>query len=360
VDYRIFGFDAADGGIFARYERARIKAVVSGQVGAWIRQSQASGLGAYICSGAFGCSDSRHFCRSIRGEALSWFNSGCPNSEFLRQKNLADIARLAAIPGIRGIIIDGARFASPASGTGIDAFFTGFCDICQQKMTDLGFDAAAIRDSARAFHDCLRSDQSFQPARHLRYLRDWLEFRRICITDHFLNVRRTLLAADRQLEFGAYIFTPLLCRLVGQDYGDLAHICDFLSPMIYRHYREEQGPACLDHELRTIAAWFEDKPPAARQVIIETFQELAGVDFSAFGSPARLRAEGVPPELVGRETARACDLARGTPVIPIILLEDDRLADSLAACRQAPIGMIDLFLYEKTAFGRAWPLLQND
>ena len=90
----------------------------------------AQGLQVLLCGGAFpaaGFAGEDHLALDIRGRRRVWFYSCCPNHGPTRQANLAMYRELAATPGIGGLVIDGARFASPASSFQPEAFFTCFC-----------------------------------------------------------------------------------------------------------------------------------------------------------------------------------------------------------------------------------------
>jgi hypothetical protein len=358
MDFRIYLGNEMTPDFYTKCAGSGIKAVVSGQDTECIKKCRENGLDYYICSGAFGCSDSRYFCRDVHDRAVPWFGSGCPNHPALIEKNLSDIRMLAGIEGIRGIIIDGARFASLASAEGIFSFFTCFCQDCLRKMDKWGIDAAAVKNSVLALYDLVMCGKSFNLERQVPYLMDWLTFRRLCVSAHFVNIRQAIQDIDPHVELGAYIFTPMLSRLVGQDYSDLASVCDFLSPMIYRYYPHEPGPACLDHEIGMIAS-FIDHQPAAAATIIELFKTLTGTDFSRFGSSAVLKEKGVEQKHIVHEAVQACELAGDAKISPIILLDDVFLADTLTGCSKAPVKRIDFFRYEPNAFERALPLLQT-
>lgn len=350
MKYRIYGFDANRVDFFERYTKVGISEMVSGKDEERISKSNSNGVGYYICTGAFGCPDEAYWSKDVEGTPKKWFGSGCPNSEYIRKKNLDSIRELAKTPGIKGIIIDGARFASLASSEGFDAFFTCFCDNCMAKMKKLGFDADKIKEAVTCFRSLCLEGKLFDKEKYMPYLEDWIKFRRICTTEHFKNVRDVIKGENPDLIFGAYIFTPAINRLVGQVYEDLKDICDELSPMIYRHYKKENGPACIDHEIRAILDVADGKSPEAKKMILEVFGALGKNDYEKYGTSEQIKANGVKAEVIGEETEHACQMSCDTPVVPIILLDDVLMEDTLNGCFKAPIEKIDFFLYEEKAF----------
>lgn len=350
MKYRMYGFDANRTDFFDRYVKAGISEMVSGNNEKAISGSNEKGIDYYICTGAFGCSNEENFAKDVNGTPKKWFGSGCPNNESIRKNNLESIRALAKVPGIKGIIIDGARFASVASGEGFDAFFTCFCDNCMAKMKKLGFDADKIKEAVTLFRSLCLEGKTFDKDKYMPYLEDWMKFRRICTTEHFKNVRDVIKGENPDLLFGAYIFTPAINTLVGQIYEDLKDICDELSPMIYRHYKKDSGPACIDHEIRAIVDTANGKSPEAQKMIYDIFGALGKTDYTKYGTSEQLKNEGVKAEVIGEETAIACERSGNTPVAPIILLDDVLMEDTLKGCFKAPIEKIDFFLYEEKAF----------
>jgi hypothetical protein len=66
----------------------------------------------------------------------------------------------------------------------------------------------------------------------------------------------------------------------------------------------------------------------------------------------------LPPETVGAETKKAADRSCGRRVIPIILLDDDRLERSLGQISNL-VDEIDFYVYDKTVFDKAIAVLKK-
>lgn len=297
-----------------------------------------NGLDYYAVEGAFHVdSDApENLCVDIEGNRVKWFGSACPNSPAAINKCLSEARRIAGIKNLTGIIVDGARFASPA---GANSFFTCLCRRCKAKMAKAGFDPERIERSLSALHD--RSQ--FDSAAHRQGIEDWLAFRRLTIT-RFL---RAYVAAIREvnpaLKVGIYIFTPSIAPLVGQSYADLSEVFDFLSPMIYRHYDAPEGPACLDHELIALM-------DARYKPIQDMYAEITGLSFEALPSVDEILKSGLPVAYLEEEVRRAKALSRpDTEIIPIIMLKDSALNECIEACLRHGIKTVDFFLYDRQA-----------
>src|SRR5690606_25988695 len=96
-------------------------------------------------------------CLAITGERKPWFHSNCPSQPEVQERHLEKVTELARIPGIKGVFVDGARFASPASG--IDACFTCFCDRCRTRAEGFGLDFERMRRDVAALYDGLHQAQ---------------------------------------------------------------------------------------------------------------------------------------------------------------------------------------------------------
>jgi len=117
-----------------------------------IEAVNSAGMESWLCGGAFGlgslAADDGVKAVDVAGETRVWFGSGCPNNPGLRKQNLGAYDKMAATPGVKGILVDGCRFASPASG--LDAFLTCFCDACRAKADELGLDFDAMKRDVAA------------------------------------------------------------------------------------------------------------------------------------------------------------------------------------------------------------------
>jgi hypothetical protein len=310
-----------------------------------------AGLEPWQCGGAFGLggfseSDEHRAC-NVLGRRRVWFGSGCPNHPDLRDQNLKSYEGLAATDGIAGILVDGCRFASPASG--LDAFATCFCDICREKATRLGFQFDRMLRDVRAFAGALKSDRIHGRAgRPTIWLKtpiglaewlvehpgvlEWLRFRRVCTTEHFRNIGEIVHGAG--LLLGAYVFTPSLAPLVGQSYVDLGEFVDVFAPMIYRNYPNRPGEACLNWELTIVPEELDVIGTPAEGQAMELVLSWTGLaDLVRTRSVEEVRRE-LPPDAVGRETAAARRLlGPDTELVPIIHIEDTEMVRTVDLVR---------------------------
>lgn len=321
-----------------------------------------AGMTSWLCGGAFGLGkhkDDDHKARDILGRPRVWFSSGCPNHPELREGNLESYRKMSATPGIKGILVDGCRFASPASG--LNPFFTCFCPRCQKKAGELGFDFQRMKRDVAAFYKLLTggaeagakraSVWSSSPVGVLEWLTrrpgvlDWLGFRRACTTEHFKAVGEVIHGA--KLRMGVYIFTPSVAPVVGQSYVDLRELVDVFAPMIYRNYPKRPGPACLNWELTVLPEelGFAGKPeeqPAMELIL--SWTGLAGVV-----SDRTIKAvqAALPPEAVGHETAMARELLGGEKDLsPIIYVDDPLMGKTVDLVRRGGGSGVNFFKFE--------------
>ena len=113
------------------------------------------GMESWLCGGAFRIqsSEADYLAVSITGEPREWFRSGCPNEPAIRARNIEQYRALAATEAVAGVLVDGCRFASPASG--LDAFLTCFCPRCEKRAADTGFDSEAMRRDVMALREAI-------------------------------------------------------------------------------------------------------------------------------------------------------------------------------------------------------------
>lgn len=349
MQYWMFGAGSDIPTSLALLKDLGIEAVV-GNDPALIEEAGRLGLKVYMCSGAYGASapydSAEYLARDINGEAQLWFGSTCPNQPKVRRHNLTQIVDMARTDGIQGVFIDGARFASPASSSAADAFYTCFCPLCEEKAKKLGFNFARMREAVRVLYDNTPAQGLSLILDHLAGLADWLAFRRACTSEHLQNFARTVKEVNPALETGIFIFTPSLAPLVGQHYGDLRGHMDIFSPMIYRHQHAEQGPACLNFELSVLADELSKRVlPFAR--VRSLLHALTGLDMAGFDDPVSICETGFAPSAVASETRKARQLIGDAGrLIPIIQLADDSLEESMQQAASGGADGINFFVYQ--------------
>lgn len=331
----IFGMDARNPAVCAKLLRQRgYHAVVCGNfTPEAIDALQAEGLELYLCFGAYNISGSGSMAQDPFGVSRGWFSSGCPNDLANAQRHLdAVMEKAERLPGLRGILVDGARFASFASKEGVESFFTCFCPRCMQTMTDMGLDAEAIRSAVG------RLMNSRTPcASDAAHIRSWLAFREKTVQDYMDAFAARVHALRSNLIAGAFIFTPSLGLFVGQTMAACRSL-DVVSHMIYRHYPHEVGVACLGHEWSALAAGFGENTSALLQ--------MTNAPFSTQRTSADLIQNGFPPEWVGMEVAQTVkEMYPNQQLWPIIQIEDEQVQTAAAHARQNGANAVGVFMW---------------
>ncbi len=334
----LFGFDAERPERCARMLKRRgVDAVVVGDADERARAALAeNGLELVLCFGAHGLGDDfdrpEHLAECASGRAARWFHSGCPNDGALSEARLSEVlARASRMLEARGILVDGARFASFASAEGPEGFFSCFCPRCMRKMEALGMDAARVRSAV----DRLSAERRIADEAAIA---DWFRFRAACVGEFMARFAERVHALPGRPLAGAFVFAPSLAGFVGQTPAACGAL-DVVSPMLYRAYPHADGPACLGHEWAAARAMF-DLPALAR------LTELAGGAWTPGEAPEALLARGFAPEHVGWETAAArAGVRGGQRLLPILQMEDDQLADSAAAALRMGADGFGCFMY---------------
>ena len=321
----LFGIDAKQPDACARTFKERgIQAVVASPTPVVAEACARHGLDLYACVGALSIAGKTDVkpCLDVYGQPRVWFGSGCPNDPALLEARLEQAERIANTPGLAGIFLDGARFASPASFEGLEAFYTCFCPNCVERAETIGMDLSRMAEAVRRF---AAGEDDLPPA-------DWLTFRSRCTGRVMARFRETILSVNPGLKLGAFVFAASLGGLVGQTEEACAGF-DILAPMLYRCYPDKFGTACLNHEYAALLRLL--KPGAAQARV----RAITGVDVSADVLEA-----GFPPEHVVEETRRH-RASTSALLAPILQLEDERLAESMEAVRRAGADGVGFFAY---------------
>ncbi len=349
--YIMHGMDAERPDACAADLHARgFSAVVCGAYTEEMAQAaEKHGLDTYLCYGAHGFGTEfdapAHLAQDVDGSVRKWFSSGCPNDPEIAEARLEEVFQASALPGLRGVLVDGARFASPASSDNADALWTCFCPRCTAKMAEYGFDPEALRQAvlaAKRFCETGTGDI----AEVLAGLSDWRAFRARCVSAYMRRFAAGLKAVRSDLEAGAYVFTASLCRLVGQT-AEAVQDLDLIAPMQYRRYTEPEGPACLNHEWAALLRLFTARSGLTMDAAKRAFAAWTALPVPG-DAPDDVRETGFPPAALEHETAA---FRRALPACktlePIILLDDDRLAESIEAVRRGGADGCNFFLYDR-------------
>jgi hypothetical protein len=314
------------------------------------------GFNTYACTGTFSRSkdfqDEGYLAVDVEGTPREWFGSTCPNEKAVRRANLSTIEGILSDTEAEGLMLDGCRFASPASGLG--AFFTCFCHRCQARANELGYDFKRMKMHATQVYRTLADGRLGKEAPDLTPfaflssitgfpgIADWLSFRATCAIEHFSNVSD--LVRGMGAKMGAYIFTPSLSVLVGQRYSSLTSLFDMASPMIYRNYPDTPGPACINKESAQLARFLQrgglDDASAA--------STIAGfLGMSEEGRSISEIDQGTSTETIRRELLRAKDNLRGvSKIVPILYLGDEQVITSVNDAADIGLDGVDFFLYK--------------
>lgn len=328
--YYIFGMDGSDPQQCAKMLRAR---GFSGVVNPPDRQSaqavRAADMDVWGCIGAFSLRPEdppEYYAEDAFGRQGAWFGSGCPNEDALWQRNLAKIGRWREW-GARGVLVDGARFASPCPGT--EPFLSCFCKRCMAQGERAGYDMEKMRRDVRAWAQTPGTDAP----------RDWMRFRSEYIGKRMARFTSTVHNANMQS--GAFVFAPSLAPLVGQTEEALAGL-DVVAPMLYRRYRQRPGIACLNAEYESLWSFYENRGDGdvSRAIFAQT-----GV-WPQKTSAQEIWQSGFLPNAVGEETTHMAKQTKGV-LAPIVQLDDDYLMDTIEHAVQAGAKAVGFFAYTK-------------
>lgn len=295
----------------------------------------------------------------IHGQPVEWFSSGCPNSPAIRSAFYAEMERLLAQP-IRGIFLDGIRFSSPASSTIKTSFLTCFCPRCQRDMAKHGYDAEKIRQDINTAMELLSSPGTKRSWLRALYspsgwfslmaaypgILDWLQYRAECVTIFVKELRAWMKEHSPDKKLAAFLFQPCLSYLVGQNYLALAPHLDIVSPMIYRNYPHQPGPATINQEMMTMADFLEE----AGIPFGQGFKDLLaifGLEIDGSFPNSIEDSAGISiPHVIGEvKAARAMAGSQGK-VAPIIWAGDPQLEETLRQLENISLQSCILFTYE--------------
>lgn len=337
MKYTLFGMDGREPEACARALRERgYSGVIGGSAQPRVLQAVAAqGMTYDLSVGAFGLGGGfSRLAEDCEGIERRWFSSGCPSDEAMRRARLEEYERLAATEGVRAVIVDGARFASFASQEGRDSFFTCFCPECMRSAEKMGLDPEKMRAGARAFRRFTQNGEG-GAQQALAGIGEWLAFRQKSVNRFLSDFVRVVHRQGKQA--GAFVFAPSLSGWVGQSQAGACGL-DILSPMIYRKYPYQTGPACLNHEWAGLMSLLTGKTGLTRQ-------EAARL-VHAPQLPADILREGFDAAQVGAETARLNGKGRTYALCPILQREDEALSDSLRAAERSGADEISLFAYD--------------
>ena len=118
MNHFLYGFHNADPkGFIQELREKQIDTIIMGNPTEEIATLLAEAdIDLYLCSGTLSLNPAlTHDCqaRDTEGAPTQWFRSGCPNDAALADFHLdRAAAKAATLPTLRGVLLDGARFAS--------------------------------------------------------------------------------------------------------------------------------------------------------------------------------------------------------------------------------------------------------
>lgn len=345
----IFGFDAsAPEKCASLLHEQGINAVVAGD---WDQRTldllKKYDIEAFLCYGAYGIDSENQICIDALGARRTWFSSGCPNDADLARRHLDAVLRKAQrLHGLRGVFVDGARFASFASVEGAEAFFTCFCPRCMEKMKSFGLDAEQIRKSIAE----IQETKQILP-KNRNAVSDWLRFRAHCVQQYMNGFADAVHELD--LLAGGFVFASSLSPFVGQT-AEACRALDIVAPMLYRNYPHPDGPACLGHEWAGLLNLFGEYSSN----LAECASNGASLDVLKQNNNARsLLQNGFSSSWIGEEIAWAKrNLHRRQHLEPILQIEDEDLTQTVQYALESGADGIGFFAYGQAPLNL--PILQ--
>ncbi|NMB44852.1 MAG: hypothetical protein GX998_00400 [Firmicutes bacterium] len=301
----------------------------------------------------------------IYGHSFEWFSSGCPNSPAIRDRFYHQLEQILS-DRVKGVFLDGVRFPSPASCLVKSNFFSCFCPHCQEDMTARGYDRKAIMNDVRKATDLMLSGSSAILQRWLRALYSpsgwltlqaaypgllaWFRYRADCITSFIQELSGWMSRHYPEKELAAFLFQPCLAYLVGQDYRRLSPYLDIVSPMIYRNYPHQPGPATINQEIMAIATLLRENTNLPLAQCLEDLLCIFGLEIEGELAQGSKGLISMPINHVAEETLAAAALSSPrSKVVPIIWAGDERLPEAITSLREIGVEHCILFSYEAGA-----------
>ena len=317
--------------------------VLSGNDMAAFEAANNAGLETWLCYGAHSIGDfsaADYGAKDVNGAPAPWFGSACPNAAEVNAFNIDRAFETAKAAGVKGIFVDGARFASFASAEGSSSFFSCFCDTCRARMRKFGINDEAVAVGIAEVVKFLKGGDGKDKVPLMHAAIDaWLDFRGRCVKEYMNNF--AVRAHAEGFDAGAFVFAPSLWWFVGQRPDALSSL-DVVAPMLYRAYPHAEGPACLNHEwaaLKQLLSGHERSPAELASMLFDT----------AIISDDPI--SGFPPEHVGVETAAArAMIPNRVKVMPIVQTEDAELEKTVQCVMNAGADGCGEFCFAQKVF----------
>ena len=169
----------------------------------------------------------------------------CPNNSKLLKWLAAAAAEIVKTYRPAGVLLQDFSLGPPCK---LDALFTCWCDVCEARITELGYDVDRIRIgilgarsrlaeaklTPAAFNGC-GVGQYIEAVGYDTGLLDWLNFRADCVSSCLYEIRQAVAGADGGVRVAIASKAPTVAMLAGQRRTDLTRdttLADTYVPMI--------------------------------------------------------------------------------------------------------------------------------
>lgn len=354
--YKLGMYAPADTRVVEFLAKQNVDAIFTEPKKEYIRTAQDANLKAYVHIWSFRTprDDKSYKVKNIFDNMMFWNKSGCPNNPSIRKFNLRLIEEIISDFNPDGIVLDGIRFPSPGSGS--KSFLTCFCENCESKAKEMGYNFNLMKQDVRLFVknvlkfvlnikspiDVLNIEQRYPG------IFEWIKFRCDSITEHIKDAQAKVKEIAPNIEFGTTLFVPSLASLVGQNYSIMTQYLDFIQPMIYH---KGNGPACVNYEILKV---IEDEVQKNLQSgILKSIYKIFGYEMQKPPLDLEGLKKGLPPAIISIEAEKVRLLMnkKNVKITPIIFILDST-SQEINECkknllRAKPDGIVFFAYFEK-------------
>jgi hypothetical protein len=242
------------------------------------------------------------------------FMQACPNNPFAVSTSLKHLERLLMKYDFDGVFIDKIRFPSMASG--LQDVLSCFCPYCMAKANEVGVDINRVKDilkckgkeGGKRFLSPLLPETNWleQLIDGYPILQEFINFRTMSVNQVVAEINDLVKKLNKKMSLD--VFSPSLAPLVGQDFGYMATLAEWVKPMIYRF---GNGPSSLRSEIPAIiyelSRYLDISINEVSTLITSKIDGLQGIPLQEIEKVA-------PLSLIQSETQLAIKQLSGTPV----------------------------------------------
>jgi hypothetical protein len=205
-----------------------------------------------------------------------WFGSGsCLNNpEQLRYGLARTRDTFEQYPETHGFVLDGPEHGYEIEPGHRSDLFNCFCEHCERKARELGYDFAAMKEAAERLRVRLRELSPEMMSGFIAtqtgpfdavdlllqepVLFDWLRFKTDCIQDYVSAFCACVKEIDPRLKLACGPRTSAFAPLTGYNYRRLGQVTDFIAPKLYFWQHGVDGLKGTVHRYaRTLMEWGE-------------------------------------------------------------------------------------------------------